>query len=44
MEINVMEILTGFAGADEFNYFFTLVAYFGCVGVVLGAIVNILKK
>lgn len=44
MELEVMTILTGIDGAEQFNYFFTLVSYFGVLAIMIGAIVGVLRK
>lgn len=44
MEVAVMSILSGFDGAAEFNYFFSLVVYFGAFAFALGCLVRVLSR
>lgn len=44
IEINVLQVLSGIPGAAEFNYFFTLVSYFGIMAVIVGMLTNILRR
>jgi len=44
IEFNVLPILSGFAAADAFNYFFTLMIAIGITAFTIGCLVKIINR